>query len=173
MSNAIKAGKYNATIAGYAIRATNKGDPMVSICFAAKDAEGAVHNVYWNGTFGPNAKDFTIEALLICGLKGNDLAILGKGPAGGGLDMLKELQVSIEYEENPQDGKMYPRVRWINEAGGARFKNALPEVEAVSKMRGLNLAGDVAALRNQKGYRDQPKAQVVESAAPDLGDIPF
>lgn len=171
---AIKAGKYKATIEGFALRATNKGDPMVSICFAVKD-EGASHSIYWNGTFGPNAMDFTLEALLVCGLKGNDLAILAKGPAGGGLDMLKEVQVSVEYQENQRDGKMYPTVKWINEGSGARFNNVLPEAEAVTKMRGLNLSGNVAAMRAQKGYKDQPaqKSQVVDNGPPDMGDIPF
>lgn len=172
---AIKAGKYKATIEGFALRGTNKGDAMVSICFSVKDNDGGAHSIYWNGTFGPNAVDYTVEALLVCGLKGNDLAILAKGPAGGGLDMTKEVQVSVEYQENPKDGKMYPTVRWINEGSGARFNNILPEAEAVAKMRGLNLGGHVAAIRAQKGYKDQPaqKSQVVDNGPPDLGDIPF
>lgn len=173
--SAIKAGKYPAVIEGFALRSTNKGDPMVSVCFGVKDAEGGSHSLYWNGTFGPNALEKTVEALLVCGLKGNDLAILAKGPAGGGLDMTKEMQVTVEYQENSKDGKMYPTVRWINEAGGARFKNVMPEAEAVAKMRGLNLGGHIAAARAKTGYSNQPaqRPQVVDNGPPDLGDVPF
>lgn len=137
----IKPGVYRATILNHAISETKDGNPQAAVTFSF-ESEGKSQSMTWFGSFKEGkARDITIKALLVCGLKGNN-------PAGD-LDIGREVSIVIENEEG-QDGKIRARVRWVNALGGV--KNVLPADQAKAKLDAL--AGAVMAARNDLNMPD-------------------
>lgn len=174
----IQPGKYKATVSNYALRVSQHGDPMATICFTVTDNAQSRHSVYWLGSFKEGrGRQITIESLLVCGLKGNDPLLIAGGLDSGALDTSNEVQVEVIHEVSTKDGKTYPKVQWVNEIGGNRFRDAVPHKEAVQRFAGLNLAADVAQIRNDKGYRNGANQNNVRAPQPikndNLSDIPF
>jgi len=71
----------------------------------------------WNGWLSEKAIDTTKKALGVMGFVSDDFAPLAEGK---GLDFTKEFQVDIEEDVDPTSGKIYPKVKWINEKGGSK-----------------------------------------------------
>jgi hypothetical protein len=109
---------------------------------------------------------------LVCGLNTDDLTQLASGIDANVLDLNKELSITVELERNDRDGKDYPRIRWVNELGGAGFKNEMSKDEAVAKMSGMNLKADVMRLRAEKVVTTR-KPAVNAATGADLGELPF
>lgn len=148
-------GYYEARIANYGIKKTKAGDPSPTIAFEVK-VDGAAHVVFWQGSLkeGPG-RDITLKALAACGFRAiKCFASLANGPASGLLDMAKNVQVTIEHEE-AQDGsgKRYPRVKWVNEAGGQKFKDALNVSETVMLIQGMGIEVDFMRIAQENGYK--------------------
>lgn len=150
----INAGKYIAKIKDYGIGSTKAGDPKAMIMFTFKDENGTNHEMTWNGSLKEGrAREITIDALLNCGLKGDDLSQLANGIESNVLDANIEVELDIQHKE--YEGKIGPRISWINRPGGAAFRDKMEHTIAVQKMAGLNLKADVMARRKEKGIPDK------------------
>ena len=80
MTTLLEPGYYKGKILDYGIKMTSKGDPAPTIAFEVKDSAGAAHKVFWQGSWNGKALDFTMEALLVCGLKSpQDLMYIADG----------------------------------------------------------------------------------------------
>lgn len=137
----ITPGTYTAKIISHSITETKDGNPQASVTFSF-EADGKPQSMTWFGSFKEGkAREITVKALLVCGLKGNN-------PAGS-LDIGREVSIVVEDDEG-QDGKMRSRIRWVNALGGSR--NVIPQDMAKSKL--ADLEGAVMAARQATGIED-------------------
>lgn len=171
----INAGKYLGKVLDYGIGKTKDGEPNIMLMFGFKDSSGVDQDLIWRGSLKEGkAREITIDALLILGLVGNDLSLLAHGNGSGVLNQEKEVQLVVEHET--YNGKTFAKVRYINEVGGGAFKEKMGKDEAITKLGGLNLGGDVFARREAKGYKDKapaPLPAVGEQATLSPDDIMF
>lgn len=166
-------GSYRGKVIGYAITETSKGDPQICVTFEFKYGEGdGVAQCNWYGNLKEGrGQEITIDALLVMGLKGNDLSKLADGPTSGVLDLTKEVMVVVKNEPSQTDpNKTFAKIQWVNELSGAKFRNALKKEDAVKRMAGLNLQAAVLSRRNALGYKDSsaPAAKPISSE-----EVPF
>lgn len=179
-------GYYDAKILNYGIKKTKAGDPAPTIAFEV-EVRGGKHKVFWQGSLkdGP-ARDISLKALMVCGFTNpNAFPYLANGIESGLLDLTKEVQVTVEHEtvEEVDDKtgqtitKKYPRVRWINESGGGKFKNAIDVSEAAILMSTMGLEADFFRIANESGVKmtnkmpDRTQSENGSSFVTD--DIPF
>jgi len=144
----ITAGTYKARATAVLLtKSSKKGTPLVQVNFQIHD-EGPNHGelIRWDGYFTEKTAERTIESLGYCGWKGDDVSVFTKEGVLDGCD-LNEVSIFIEMEPYEGDdekykGKEFPRVQWVNKAGGRglNVENAMPVSEAVAfaeKMKGL------------------------------------
>lgn len=146
----LKPGHYGAKVISYGITKTKNGDPQMLIQFQIIAEDRTSHLLTWYGSFKDNARPYTIDALLRCGLKVDNLAVLADGISSGALDLSKELSLDIRKEKG-QDGKERLKIAWINEVRGTAFKAMVPKIEAISLLQGLE--ADVAKRRAETGIK--------------------
>ncbi len=176
MQPTVKPGKYLAKVIDYGIGETKAGLPQVLVMFEFKDSDGVQQQMVWYGTLKEGkGRDITIDSLLVCGFRGNDIEVLAEGIGNGALDTEKEVQLTIG-EEPDQNGKMRTRIQWVNAPGGSAFREKLSKQETVSKFQGLNLnlKADVMARRQATGQKTPP-AQNLQTGVQRLSDneVPF
>ncbi len=102
----VKPGRYTANVLDHGISETKAGEPQAVIKFEF-DFDGSKRELTWFGSFKEKALPFTLEALVACGLKGNN-------PAGA-LEIGKEVSIVVE-KETDESGKERNKVRWVNRA---------------------------------------------------------
>ena len=159
MSIEIHPGKYMARIVNYGLRDSKNNGVMALVEMEYKDSEGDPHRVLWRGAFAGQATQYTLKTLLICGLD-RDVSAMADGPESGVLNLQKDLMITVEPEH--YEGKTYYRIAWINEPG---LSNLLSRAEAAQRLNGMNIQGELAALRKATGYKPKPE--------PKLDNIPF
>lgn len=149
-----------------------KNTPAVSIEFGFLDPE--LGKITWDGWLTEKAADRTIESLRYCGWQGEDLSDLH------GLDA-NEVDLVIEAEE--YEGRTYPKVKWVNRAGGLSHKTPLTGDKA--RFFAQMMKDRIRALDASKGApRSAAKPQASQSRrGPSSGppeppplsdeDIPF
>jgi hypothetical protein len=128
----------------------------VSIQFAFADP--ALGSIVWDGWLTEKTFDRTIESLRHCGWEGSDLSELQ------GLDA-NEVDLVIEQEE--YEGRVYPKVKWVNRAGGLAHKTPLSGDKA--KFFALQMKEKIKAFDASKGAlppRTAPKSQSARRSAP-------
>ena len=160
MSKEIHPGKYLGQIVNYGLRDAKDNGVMAVIEMDYKDSENDPHRLIWRGSFSGTALQYTLKTLLVCGLD-RDAAALADGPQSGALNMEKEFVITVSAEE--YQGKTYYRIAWINEPG---LSNLLTKAEAAQRLSGMNIQGELMALRKSTGYK--PKA-----AEPKMENLPF
>jgi len=160
-------GKYIARISDYGISETKSHHPQISILFEFKDDKGNPYKLTWYGTLKEGrGREITIDSLLKCEFKGNNLDLIAGGPPSNILNMEKDLEIDIERHE--YEGKAQMRIQWVNLPGGSGFRNKLNEEGVVQSLKGMKLQADVMARRQEIGIIDGQE----NSADPD-DDIPF
>lgn len=148
----IDPGRYLGKVKQYGIGTTKAGDPNVTVIFGFKDNLNQERELTWFGSLKEGrAREITIDALLVCGFKGNDIGALAGGPETGLLDLNTDVDLVVENEE--YNGKVSTKIKWINRAGGAAFKDKA-DPSLIQKMAGMNLKADVAARRAATGVKD-------------------
>lgn len=155
----IQAGRTRGKVQDYAFKRTQAGDPAVVIIFSFVQNE-ETFDLTWQGSLkdakeGSNttsAKEITFKALQACGF---DFAsrdarknwdAIAQGAVSKVLDLDREVSLTIEHEASPKDGKLYPRIRWVNPLGGGQFQNLMNPAEAVQVFSGMNIYGDIMAF---------------------------
>lgn len=178
-----KAGRYKGKVTDYGAKETAKKEPAIAIRVTFLDAEGAQHDVVWQGSLShgtdPTKKrplDITLETLEACGFdfhKHRNLLPIADGISSNALDMETEVLVTVEIAT--WEGKPFARAQYINRAGG--FKGGLGKETFATKCAGLNLDAEVAAYRSKVAPQPRPASVTNALAAavemPNLNDIPF
>lgn len=171
MAKELHPGHYIGKILNYGLREGKQFTVTAVIEMEFKDSENDLHRCNWYGSFTGDAKKHTLKALLICGLQ-RPVAELAMGPSGNALNTEKEY--SIEVKAEVYQGKTYYKIAWINPVG---LTGLLSRADAMVRLQGLNLDGEIAMMRSQMGAQapkqEQPKPQQAEPPQVPFEEIPF
>jgi hypothetical protein len=147
MSNQIKPGKFIGKVVDYGFRKTSGGVVEPQIRFKWKDEFNTEFEWNWRGSLKEGkAREITLAAIVTCGFNGDDLSVMADGVPSGALDTKKEVLLTVVLEPG-NDGKLYPKINWINEVGGGGFKDIISRGEVAAQLAGMNLKGDLMALK--------------------------
>lgn len=94
------------------------GTKQVLVQFEILEGPHAGHLLPWFGFFSEKSHERTLEALRLCGFKGDDLM--------AALDQPMDQEVSITVEHESYDGKVHARVAWVNAPGAGGVTLAKP-----------------------------------------------
>ena len=154
MAEIVRAGTYDARVVDYGVGSNKKGDPQIEVKFAF-NADGQERTLTWFGGVTDKSLPHTMKALHIMGFDGSRmLDELADGVNSGILDTIG--QVSIVVEHDTYEGKTFARVKWINQIGGAGFRNLMDRGQAKTKLGAVNWKGALAAVKQDMGA---PKTQ--------------
>lgn len=182
MSDIVPAGQYRAVAVPASVdgqkmwaqfgRSKEKLTPQVAVFFALLD-EGPYRGrrLLWMGYFTENSTDRTIEALRLCGFKGDDLAALPSQDL--------DLEVSVTVENEEYEGKTRAKIAWVNAPGGGlKMSNPMnptdlrkfaaqykAKVKAKAVVEGQRVAAPSAAASVAPAEDPEPPE--------DKGDDPF
>ena len=95
---------------------TKNGKKQVAVQFELLSGDDMGQTVTWFGYFTDGTWKRTMESLRYMGWRGDDLSDLGP------LDQ----QVEIVVELDEYNGKIRPKVQWVNRPGGGRVKLEKP-----------------------------------------------
>lgn len=155
-------GKYRAKARTWGLGESSKGTPEVAVEFVLSDPAMEGASITWHGYLTDAAFDRTVESLRHCGWTGDDLSDLA------GLDA-HEVDLVVVNEE--YEGKVHPKVKWVNKAGGLALKTPMTPEKAkafAASMRDRIRAADAA-----KGKKSQTNGQRQHAERPVDDDIPF
>jgi len=145
----IAPGKYVAVITDYGVSASKAGDPMITVQFSFDNGK----SLFWNGSLKEKAQEITLKALLRMGLRDEErLADLADGLDSKLLDTTKQLEIDVGMDT--YEGKTKPRINWVNDLGGGKFRNAMDKNNFKVKIAGLNLKTTIKALKFEMGLSD-------------------
>lgn len=176
----VPAGIHIGKVRDYGITKSQAGNPRIIIGFKIELPDGSNGSVYYNGGLETDKqREFTIKALLACGLNGNlstvdELVAFNQGAGSGALNEDKDVEVVVEHEE--YEGKTFARVKFVNEPGGSTIKNKLAKDDLVATMKGFNLGGDIMKMRKENPNASQVKNHAPGSSEPTMNlkeDLPF
>ena len=164
--NELTPGVHKAKIEDYGLTTTKEGLPSPFVTFKTEMGR----NITWYGSFiEGRARYHTVRALLILGLKGEDLALFFEGLQSGLLD--PKVRVNLDIQNDTYNGKTRLKVVWINKQSAV--KNKLDKAGAVQKMAGLNLAGDILKQRQEMGLKNDSTKSGQNTKEYTADDIPF
>lgn len=142
-------GAHEATPQSYQFgTSAKKGTEMVSVVFQFASGPNEGKRITWSGYFTEATAKRTLDSLEHCGWDGVDVATM-KGFGSKNVELVLE-------EEQGQDGKMYPRVQWVN-----RLVSRGP-ANVYSQEQVTGLAARLAAI-NAERKREKGEAE----SAPD------
>lgn len=138
-----------------------KRTPYVRIMFEIQEGTEAGQSVEWTGWLTEKTQERTMETIILtCGWKGNDLSALNDGVMNG-ID--GDVFIVVEHEDNPDNGKTYAKVRWVNRTERV-VTSSLDKPAAVAFAdRFKGLAEAVRASNQQK-----PAPSIATGAVPTL-----
>lgn len=144
----LSVGNYKARADRSSIRfgESKKGGGQIAITFDLCDpkAEGIQDRITWIGNFVGGATAITLDGLYAAGWTGTDLNRLTEGEGIGDV----ECSLKISHDTNPETGKTYARVDFVNAARSAfAFKKEL-DANGVANLN-EQLAGEIMAARER------------------------
>jgi hypothetical protein len=117
------------------IRSSEKGTEGIAVVFMILD-EGPFKNklIEWTGWLSEKTRERTAESLVLCGFDGENEDTIKKNV----------VSLEVEHEVNPENGKTYAKVAWVNDPNRARSihkpLDGAEKSEAFSRLRGLVVA---------------------------------
>ncbi len=118
----IGAGRHEVRVVSHALtKSGQKGTPCVAVTF--EDDVG--QRITWFGYLTDAALEWTLKALAAMGWDSN--ASDGRIDSLNGTDLLAGNRVEIVVEEEEYEGKLRPKVRWVNEIGGGVGDRMAPD----------------------------------------------
>lgn len=172
-------GKFKAKLESVAVTQANSGTVGVVLRCRVLGDDGKTFNRDFTGWLSEGAKQRTLDALATVGyqFQNDDLCDVDDINA---YDRSAEFMVTVEAEEYEKDGqkKTFEKIQWINPIGSGAVRNQLAKDDAVVKIKGLSLGGDVMAMREKLGIKKgAPKTNTQAAGTSDASfaadDIPF
>lgn len=99
---------------------SKEGTKHVLIYFELLDGPNAGTHLPWFGYFTKNSYERTLKSLRLIGWKGNDVADAASQPLN------QKVSVSVGHNENPNNGRTYARIDWVNRLGSGTIKMGDP-----------------------------------------------
>ncbi|HWR21006.1 MAG TPA: hypothetical protein VN444_04000 [Verrucomicrobiae bacterium] len=109
------AGTYRAQAVDGHLGLTSKSNEQIVVKFVIVDGPQKDQTVSWYGFFSDACFDRTIQSLRYCGWQGDDVSDMA------GIDR-NDVDIVVEHDE--YQGKVTPKVRWINQVGGGAGMSA-------------------------------------------------
>lgn len=148
-------GTYLGRVNDWGITKNKKGDPQVIIELMNEAGE----KITWFGSFNGGAKLITIETLVKCGFRGDDLSVLADDEKTTALD--KEKDILFNVADEFYNGKNYRKVKWISDPNETRGPKRMNKKEAGQDLASLNLKGILkevqAEIKDTNGFDPDEK----------------
>lgn len=148
----LPAGSYKARADRNSIRfgESKKGGGQIAITFDLIDprAEGIQDRITWIGNFVGGATAITLDGLYAAGWTGTDLNTLSAGEGIGDV----ECSLKIGHDTNPNTGKTYARVEFVNAQRGVFHFEKEMDANGVANLND-QLAGAIMAARERAASR--------------------
>lgn len=119
---------------------SSKGTKQCTVAFEITEGAFAGRRFTWFGYFTPDAWERTVESLIHCGFKGNDLAVINRQR----LD--QPVSIKITHEKDNQ-GVMRARLAFVNRPGGGAVILKDPMHGDEFNHFAASMAADIAGLR--------------------------
>lgn len=166
----IPVGNYKAKGVEGALGRTSSGKEQLAVLLEIISGDFAGEQFTWYAHFSDKTIERDFESLRHLGWVGDDLTDLT------GIDA-NEVSIKIEHEEGT-DGKVRPRVRWINANGaGLAMKDRMDAQAArafAARMRTAAAASRARGGAPQQRTQQVPRRQTQDEPSPFGGDdIPF
>lgn len=147
---------------------SKNGTKQILMQFKILDGDYAGRVVPWFGYFTTKTVDTTLKAMRNCGMKGEDLFSLWGANAQ---ELNQVVQIETELNENPENGKVHARVRWVNSVGGGGVKLKKPMTEADMRKFAAQMKGHLKKVAEVEG-ETADAADIPGEPAEDRGDDP-
>jgi hypothetical protein len=167
----IQDGRYKARAIEWKLGLTSQGKEQIGVLFQLEDGQ----TITWYGYFTEKTTERTLDSLDHMGWDGGDIS----KPLVG-LDA-NEVMLVIENEKN-DDGKIYPRVRWVNRIGGGLAMKEELTGNALQNFK-QRMQGEILARKqNKPAQKSAPKPAQVRAPsngyssadyAEDGSELPF
>lgn len=164
----LPAGSYKARADRNSIRfgESKKGGGQIAITFDLTDpkAEGIQERITWIGNFVGGATAITLDGLYAAGWTGSDLNQLSAAEGIGDV----ECSLKIGHDTNPETGKTYARVEFVNAARAAfAFKKEMDSngIAALNE----SIAGEIMAARERAAGKGLANPSSGRAGAPPGG----
>jgi hypothetical protein len=134
----MRSGIFKARIESYGIGETKSGQPFLAVNLLIKESESdAPVHAQWSGYIhSEKSLQITEKALKVMGMETPNFELLASGK---GLDSNKVFSVTVE-DETTDTGKVYQKVKWINELGAGGKSELLDKGSALKLLANLGLA---------------------------------
>ncbi len=141
-------------------RTPNTGTEFVRLQFEIlAEGEFRGHQIHWDGWLSEKAIERTMDSLEHCGWDGASLA----NPRGIGS---KDCSIVIEHERSEADGKVYPRVKWVNAlGGGAKVKDEMKLDASAQKSLDQKFRASLLERKQRNGSAQRQAAAAPRSNA--------
>lgn len=150
----LTAGSYPAQVKEWFFRETKNQKMELNVVFNVCGTHSYTWRAYPEAT-NEKAREILVKSLRTMGFQGSDLSDLATNTVDA-LDKSKDLTVALDYEENPENGKVYPRIKWVNEV------TRMESNDALSRLKSLDLKADFMAVKPS-----------VRTEAKTADDLPF
>lgn len=149
---------------------SKKGTLGLEVCFEFEEpTTNTRERLNWVAWLSPDAINNSMETLYtVLGFNGSE-----QTDAGGVLtdpeafDYKREVSLVIDMETNPETGKEYPRIKWVNSLGGSAFAGVSPQT-IKSDLAGV---GFRAAFLSAQKNAGKPRAKKKEESTPEFAPI--
>lgn len=101
---------YIAVITNGSVGKSRNGTPQIAIEFRP---DGSTETIWYYCFLTDKTKDRTLETLAMLNWSGDCDEVSGRW-TDGSWDPNKRVQIVVEDETNPINGKTFPRVKWVN-----------------------------------------------------------
>jgi hypothetical protein len=138
----VKPGHYQAIAREWTFGKTSKGTEQIAILFEIAEGDEKGQRITWYGFFTEATYERTLDSLENAGWDGQSLKRLdglGSRPC-----------VIVVENETGQDGKTYPRVRWVNSLGGGLNVKEKMETHEVNSLE-ERMKGAMLERKQRKG----------------------
>lgn len=154
---------YRAKARTWGLGESSTGKEQVAVEFEVLTPDAAEHVLTWYGYFTDATWERTVESLRHCGWQGDDLTQL---------EDLDANEVDLVVEDEEYEGKAYPRVQWVNRAGGLAIKTPLAGDKAKAFAAGMkDRIRALAASSGQPRPQRQARPAGARQGSPASGPI--
>lgn len=141
---------------------SSKGTVGIEVSFDfTEQSTGGPERLSWVGWLSANAMEHTMDTLVnVLGYNGSETTNSeGIFTDPQVIDFKKEVKLVVEMEENPNNGKSYPKIKWVNNVGGSAFSGVSPEVVR-SELAGLGFKAAFLASQKKSGKTNTKQEDV-------------
>lgn len=163
----IEEGRHKGRAVSATLGVSDTGSEQIGVMFVITEGNAKNSTVSYRGFFTDATFERTIESLRYMGWTGNDLSVFLDVDEVGCYELLPdEVELVVEHEQSSTaDGRVFPKVRWINKicAGSVSMKNKMDKASAkafAERLLGACVAAPVSAGKQSAQAQDRNNQRV-------------